>query len=54
MSTKTKPDINSWLEDELYQQYLHDHQTVDESWISVFEEDGSIARETNGAPATAP
>ena len=30
--------INSWLEDELYQQYLHDRSTVDESWKHVFEE----------------
>ena len=29
--------INSWLEDELYQQYLHDRSTVDESWKHVFE-----------------
>ena len=29
-------NINSWLEDELYQQYLHDHGAVDESWQSVF------------------
>ena len=36
-----KPDpemgINSWLEDELYQQYLHDRSTVDESWKHLFE-----------------
>src|SRR5215472_14128454 len=30
--------INSWLEDELYQQYLHDRSAVDESWKQVFEE----------------
>ncbi len=29
--------INSWLEDELYQQFLHDRSTVDESWKHVFE-----------------
>src|ERR1039457_5733579 len=40
--------INSWLEDELYQQYLHDHSTVDESWKHVFEEPRPLA---NGAPA---
>src|SRR5688572_9796281 len=33
--------INSWLEDELYQQYLHDSKNVDESWKSVFDEDGA-------------
>ena len=36
--------INSWLEDELYHQYLRDRSTVDESWKHLFEE-------TNGAPA---
>ncbi len=29
------PSVNSWLEDELYQQYLHDRQTVDSGWKSV-------------------
>ena len=39
MPQKTDPDpgINSWLEDELYQQYLHDRGAVDESWKRVFE-----------------
>ncbi len=32
--------INRWLEDELYQNYLHDHGAVDESWKRVFESDG--------------
>src|SRR5438552_17893842 len=31
-------NINSWLEDELYQQYLHDHGAVDQSWKTVFEQ----------------
>src|SRR5438552_19184327 len=35
--TTRMSNINSWLEDELYQQYLHDHGAVDESWQSVFE-----------------
>src|SRR5207248_5018378 len=26
-----------WLEDELYQQYLHDHGAVDDSWKGLFE-----------------
>ena len=40
MAVKSDPEkgINSWLEDELYQQYLHDHGAVDESWKHVFEE----------------
>src|SRR5439155_4028492 len=39
---KNSPDlgVNSWLEDELYQQYLHDQSAVDESWKHVFEENG--------------
>ena len=46
MALKSDPEmgINSWLEDELYQQYLRDRSTVDESWKHVFEQ-------TNGAPA---
>jgi len=48
MAVKSDPDlgINSWLEDELYQQYLHDHGAVDESWKHVFENTGG-----NGSPA---
>ncbi len=41
-----KPGINSWLEDELYQQYLNDRRNVDDSWKNVFE--------TNGAPPADP
>jgi 2-oxoglutarate decarboxylase len=42
--------INSWLEDELYQQYLSDQKTVDESWKDRFEHEGSTpGRATNGA-----
>src|ERR1700688_1388288 len=50
MAVKPDPDsgINSWLEDELYQQYLRDHGAVDESWKHVFEKTGG-----NGAPAAA-
>ncbi|MGH9594791.1 MAG: 2-oxo acid dehydrogenase subunit E2, partial [Bryobacteraceae bacterium] len=56
--------VNSWLEDELYQNYLHDRKTVDESWKTIFETNGSgggvavagappsIAAES--APASAP
>src|SRR5579883_3405707 len=48
MAVKSDPDmgINSWLEEELYQQYLHDRSAVDESWKDVFE--------ANGAPKPAP
>jgi 2-oxoglutarate dehydrogenase E1 component len=47
--------INSWLEDELYQQYLHDRSTVDESWKDVFEANGgSKPAAANGTPAAKP
>jgi len=49
MSDSTKIDVNSWLEEELYQQYLHNHSFVDESWRSEF----TSAPPTNGAPAPA-
>jgi 2-oxoglutarate decarboxylase len=44
--------INSWLEDELYQQYLHDRKTVDPSWTKVFESNGgTVTASGNGTPA---
>src|SRR6478752_5271368 len=50
--SESEMGINSWLEDELYQQYLHDRSTVDESWKHVFEEPRPAA---NGAvPAAVP
>src|SRR5262245_2754401 len=46
--------INSWLEDELYKQYLHDRSTVDESWKQVFQEPRALhANGGNGVPSTA-
>ena len=50
MSQSSKPDINSWLEDELYQQYRHDRKTVDPTWERIFEEDGLGTLAGNGAP----
>ncbi|MCP5118267.1 MAG: multifunctional oxoglutarate decarboxylase/oxoglutarate dehydrogenase thiamine pyrophosphate-binding subunit/dihydrolipoyllysine-residue succinyltransferase subunit, partial [bacterium] len=44
--TKHRPNINNWVEDELYQQYVHDQQAVDDGWKEVFEANGS-----RGAPA---
>jgi len=55
MPSKPEPDlgINSWLEAELYEQYLHDRSAVDESWKHLFEEaDGSPG--ATAAAATAP
>jgi len=37
MSDRMKPDINSWLEDEMYTQFLHDRRGVGEEWKEVFE-----------------
>src|SRR5438128_718708 len=50
MAVKSDPDmgINSWLEDELYQQYLHDRGAVDETWKHLFEEN-----KDNGGPRAA-
>src|SRR5260370_2028361 len=48
--SESEMGINSWLEDELYQQYLHDRSAVDESWKHVFEEPRPAA---NGTPAAA-
>ncbi|MDP8980915.1 MAG: multifunctional oxoglutarate decarboxylase/oxoglutarate dehydrogenase thiamine pyrophosphate-binding subunit/dihydrolipoyllysine-residue succinyltransferase subunit [Acidobacteriota bacterium] len=57
MPQETHPfGINDWLEDELYQQYLHDRKAVDESWKKVFESNGSAPKAAgNGdAPKAAP
>ncbi len=56
MSLKTGPElgINSWLEDELYQQYLNDRTAVDESWKHVFEEAHNGGAATASRPAAAP
>ncbi len=55
MPTRTDPEmgINSWLEDELYQQYLHDRTTVDESWKNVFDEPGAKPGNSGSAPVAA-
>src|SRR5271155_5002077 len=53
MSESRAPElgINSWLEDELYQQYLNDRKNVDESWKEVFETNGEAVSQ---APAASP
>ncbi|HXA52768.1 MAG TPA: multifunctional oxoglutarate decarboxylase/oxoglutarate dehydrogenase thiamine pyrophosphate-binding subunit/dihydrolipoyllysine-residue succinyltransferase subunit [Candidatus Acidoferrum sp.] len=48
--SETDLGVNSWLEDELYQQYLRDRSTVDESWKHVFEEPRTPHQ--NGAAAS--
>src|ERR1700722_14350702 len=57
MSEPRAPElgINSWLEDELYQQYLNDRKNVDQSWKEVFETTGGSPSEAPAAvSATAP
>src|SRR6266700_2944899 len=47
--------INSWLEDELYQEYLYERKTVDDSWKKVFESNGGTAVTSgNGAQLQPP
>jgi 2-oxoglutarate dehydrogenase E1 component len=56
--TDPKLSINSWLEEELYQTYLHDRKYVDESWKKVFEGGNGHAKPgqgvtSNGQPPSA-
>jgi 2-oxoglutarate dehydrogenase E1 component len=37
--------INSWLEEELYQEFVNNKRSVDESWKEVFETDPPVAEE---------
>jgi 2-oxoglutarate decarboxylase len=52
MAVPSDPEmgINSWLEDELYQQYLHDRSAVDESWKDIFEKNGVTPAPAPAAP----
>jgi 2-oxoglutarate dehydrogenase E1 component len=48
-----KLGINSWLEEELYAEYLHDRAAVDESWQEIFEDlrsDGQKTSVVSAAP----
>jgi len=60
MPSKSEPEmgINSWFQDELYQQYKRDHAAVDESWKDVFESsptgNGGVANSLANGGATAP
>jgi multifunctional 2-oxoglutarate metabolism enzyme len=59
MSTEPgqRVNINSWLEQELYQEFVHNKQSVDESWQQVFEGEGSpaaAAEEAAEEPVQAP
>src|SRR3984885_10710640 len=52
MSESRAPElgINSWLEDELYQQYLNDRKNVDDSWKEVFETNGTASDKPAAGP----
>src|SRR5271165_2672287 len=53
-STTPSFGINSWLEEELYQQYLHDQKAVDASWKAVFDKPAAApAPPANGRTALA-
>ena len=44
--------INSWLEEELYQEFVNNRRAVDESWKQVFE--GEVAPPEPNAPPEPP
>ena len=53
MAEPAAPSVNSWLEDELYHQYVYDRQTVDSGWKQVFEADGHLPNPpANGSTIT--
>ncbi len=52
MSDPAAPSVNSWLEDELYHQYLYDRQTVDSGWKQVFDADSERSIPTAPANGT--
>jgi 2-oxoglutarate decarboxylase len=59
MPAKTSPalGINSWLEDELFQQYQHDRTAVDDTWKQLFESEEGPSRAAAGqapSPAKSP
>ena len=43
MAAKTDPqlDVNSWLQEELREQYHHDHSSIDEEWKHLFDANGA-------------
>jgi 2-oxoglutarate decarboxylase len=49
-----KPDINSWLEEELYHDYQHDRGAVDESWKAVFDTAAAPAQPLKPPQSMAP
>jgi multifunctional 2-oxoglutarate metabolism enzyme len=53
LDNPSQPDINSWLEDELFQQYKHDRKTVDATWTPVLEGNGHVAAPSGNVTAVA-
>jgi len=53
MPESPTPSINSWLEDELYHQYLHDRKTVDADWSQMFEANPAALKPGNGTATVA-
>jgi 2-oxoglutarate dehydrogenase E1 component len=54
MAAKTDPqlDVNSWLQDELREQYRHDRTSIDDEWKHLFETNGTPkTSEANGTPS---
>ncbi|MGH9647081.1 MAG: multifunctional oxoglutarate decarboxylase/oxoglutarate dehydrogenase thiamine pyrophosphate-binding subunit/dihydrolipoyllysine-residue succinyltransferase subunit, partial [Bryobacteraceae bacterium] len=49
----SQPNINSWLEDELFQEYKHDRKGVDATWTSVLEGNGHTTTHAGKATAVA-
>ena len=45
-ATESQLGINSWFEEELREQYHHDRSSVDSSWKTILDQNGSV---TNGA-----
>src|SRR5271169_1782250 len=56
MQDPSQPSINSWLEDELFQQFQYDKQAVDKAWKQEFDTNGHAPelKHANGHNGAAP
>jgi len=50
MPENRTPSVNSWLEDELYEQYRYDRQTIDPAWAAILETNGHSYQGPTQAP----
>src|SRR6185437_6989686 len=50
----SQPNINSWLEDELFQEYKHDRKAIDATWTTVLEGNGHTAAPAGKAAVAEP